>query len=124
MWPLQLLQDLAEIPHRFETWLHIGHTVPNGDPAQPYARKCPFSGVVLGPTLLMPDEFDVLEVGEREIHFLGVIALYTEEMDLKLAQGAGELFDRLDAIGASEAVELTRASVADAKPRRFGFRRR
>ena len=77
-----------------------------------------------GPTLLTPDGFDVLPVGEREIHFLGVIALYSDEMDLKLEQGADELFDRLDAIGATEGLDVTRASVADAKPRRFGFRRR
>ncbi len=124
MWPLQLLQDLAEIPHRFETWLHIGHTVPNGDPAQPYARKCPFSGVMLAPTLVTPDGFDVLQFGEREIHFLGVVALYADEMDLKLEYGADELFDRLDAIGATEGLDVRRASVADAKPRRFGLRRR
>lgn len=124
MWPLTLLQGLAEIPHRFNTWLHIGHTVPNGDPAQPYARKCPFTGVVLAPTLLTPDEFEVLTVGEREIHFLGVVALHSDETDLKLAHGAGELFDRLDAAGVSEGLDMTRPSVADPKPRRFGFRRR
>jgi hypothetical protein len=123
-WPLTLLQDLAEIPHRFDTWLHIGHTVPNGDPAKPYARKCPFSGVVLAPTLLTPDEFDVLAVGEREIHFLGVVAMYSDEMDLKLTLGVEELFDRFDAAGVSEGLDETRASVADSKPRRFGFRRR
>lgn len=122
-WPLTLLQDLAEIPHRFNTWLHIGHTVPNGDPARPYARKCPFTGVILAPPVLTPDEFDVLAVGEREIHFLGVIAMYPAETDLKLAQGAGELFDRFDAAGVSEALDVTRASVADHKRRRFGLRR-
>ena len=96
MWPLTLLQDLAEIPHRFNTWLHVGHTVPNGDPAEPYARKCPFTGVILAPTLLTPDEFEVLTVGEREIHFLGVVAMYSDETDLKLTRAVEELFESFD----------------------------
>jgi hypothetical protein len=124
-WPLKLLQDTAELPHRFQTWLHLAHTVPNGAPKpQPYARGCPFSGIVLAPPLLTPEGFDTLAVGDRQVRFLGVIPLYADEMDLKLEQGVEALFDRLDAAGVTEGLDVTRASVADPRPRRFGLRRR
>lgn len=125
-WPLKLMQDLAELPHRFETWLYCGHTVPNGDPAEPYARGVGFTGVVLATPLLVPDEFDVVRAGDREVRFQSVIPLYTDEMDFKLAQGADALFDRLGDAGVSEGLDVGRPSVVGgaAKRRRFGFRRR
>ena len=32
-WPFRLLQELAALPHQFNTWLWFGHTVPHGEPA-------------------------------------------------------------------------------------------
>lgn len=125
-WPLKLMQDLAELPHRFETWLYCGHTVPNGDPAEPYARGAGFTGVVLATPLLVPDGFDVVQAGDRQVRFQSVLPLYTDEMELKLAQGAEALFDRLGDAGVSEGLEVGRPSVVGGavKRKRFGFRRR
>jgi hypothetical protein len=36
-WPIYLLKMLARFPHQFNTWLWCGHTMPNGDPVEPYA---------------------------------------------------------------------------------------
>src|SRR3954451_3591762 len=33
-WPYKLLNDLARLPHAFDTFLWAGHTVPNGDPPE------------------------------------------------------------------------------------------
>ena len=124
LWPKK--QGIVQFPHRFETWLYCGHTVPNGDPAEPYARGVGFTGVVLATPLLVPDEFDVVRAGDREVRFQSVIPLYTDEMDLKLAQGADALFDKLGEAGVSEGLDVGRPSVVSgpAKRRRFGFRRR
>jgi Suppressor of fused protein (SUFU) len=59
-WPFRLLQDLAELPHRFGTTLGTGHTVPNGDPPAPYAPGTALCGVLLFPPVLQPDGFDTL----------------------------------------------------------------
>ena len=122
-WPLAMLQGLAALPHEYETWLWEGHTVPNGNPPKRYARDTKLSGVVLAAPLLVPDEFLTLKVGGRTVHFLAVIPLYDEEMDLKLEAGADVLFDRLQAAGISEGLEPYRPSVAERR-RRGLFRRR
>jgi hypothetical protein len=110
-WPFQLLQDLAELPHRFGTSLGTGHTVPHGDPPAPYAPDTELCGVLLFPPVLQPDGFDTLTVGGREIDFLAVFPLYAAEMDFKLAQGLEPLIDRLDAAEVSEALVVDRPSV-------------
>ncbi len=123
-WPLGLLQDLAELPHRFDTWLWAGHTVPNGDPPAPYAADTKLCGVVLATPLLVPDEFDGVRAGAREVHFQSVIPLHREEMDLKLRRGVEELFKRLEAAEVTEGLIVDRPSVAGGRLRsRFGFRR-
>jgi hypothetical protein len=110
-WPYGLLQELAVLPHRFGTDLGTGHTVPNGDPPEPYAPDTEMCGVLLFPPVLQPDGFESLTVGEREIRFLGVFPLYAAEMNFKLAQGLEALIDRFDAAEVSEALVPRRPSV-------------
>lgn len=111
-WPLKLMQETAEFPHRFDTWLYCGHTIPNGDPPQPYAPDVGFSGVVLATPLLVPDAFDVAVVQERTVRFQSLIPLFADEMELKLTRGVEALFDRLTAAGVSEGLQTTRRSTA------------
>ena len=111
-WPFRLLQQLAVLPHEYDTWLWHGHTVPNGDPPAPYADGAGFCGAVLLPLALCDEAFDELQVGEHTVTFLGVYPLYEDEMQLKLDQGAEELADRFEAARVSEALEPGRPSVA------------
>jgi hypothetical protein len=60
-WPVQLLQDLGVLPHRYGTWLWEGHTVPNGDPAEPYAPGTALCGAIIAAPVLVPDAFAELE---------------------------------------------------------------
>ncbi len=38
-WPVRLLKLLGRLPHELSTFLWYGHTIPNGDPPQPYAES-------------------------------------------------------------------------------------
>ncbi|MDG4772986.1 hypothetical protein [Solwaraspora sp. WMMD792] len=40
---------MARLPHEYSTWIGDWHSVPNGDPPQPYAAGTPFAGVVVTP---------------------------------------------------------------------------
>jgi hypothetical protein len=121
-WPYQLLQDLAELPHEYGTTLWMGHTVPNGDPPQPYAPDTELCGALLAPPLIAPEGFSTLTVGEREIQFLGVMALHADEMQLKLDKGLDRLVDLLAAADVTELLEPDRPSVVPPRRRRL-FRR-
>jgi hypothetical protein len=118
-WPYKLLQDLARLPHEFATRLWSGHTVPNGDPPEPYASNTSLCGALLAPPLIHPDGFARLAVGEREVCFFAVIPLHQDEMELKLDSGLDALYDLLDAARITEILNADRPSVIPRKRKLF-----
>lgn len=118
-WPVRQLKYLARLPHKYQTWLGWGHSVPNGDPAEPFASGTKLCGVVVLPSVTVPEAFNSLTIDERkEITFYAAIPLYQEEMNLKLRSGTGELLKRFGRKGNSDAVSPIRPNVAK---KRFGF---
>lgn len=112
-WPVRLLKLLARLPHEYKTWLWYGHSVPNGDPAVPYAAGVPFSGCILGSAVRAPREFQTCDVRpDKLVEFLAVIPVHSDEMTLKLTRGAGEFLERLEKAGVSELIDLSRKNVA------------
>lgn len=112
-WPVRLLKMLARMPHEYDTWLSFGHTIPNGDPAEPYASGTKFCCAMLAAPLTAPQEFWEFKVTpEMTIHIYSVLALYQEEADLKLKKGAEEIFNRFDKEQFSELVMVGRKNVA------------
>lgn len=119
-WPIRLMKTLARLPHEYETWLGMGHTVPNGDPPEPYAENTGFCCALVMPTLNVPDEFGTLEREDQPaIHFYSIVPLYAEEMDFKLNKGLDDLLDRFDKAGVSDLIEIDRPNVC--RRRRFGI---
>lgn len=95
-WPIRWLKILARLPHEYETWLWDGHTVPNGDPPEPFAPNTEMCCMALAPPLLCGEEIRVLEVdAQTQIHFFAAVPLYREEMLYKLRHGMEKLSKRL-----------------------------
>lgn len=119
-WPIRLLKSLARLPHEYETWLGWGHTIPNGDPAAPYADNTKLCGALVIPSVTVPDEFHTLVIPNvKDIRFYSVVPLYESEMSLKLRAGVEDLLSRFDEHGVTDIVDLHRKNTA---PRRFGLR--
>lgn len=111
-WPLRLLKSLARLPHAYDTWLGHGHTIPNGDPAVPYASNTGFNGAILVRPVTVPEEFLTLDISEdKVINFDAVVPLYGEEMDLKLKKGTEALLERFDRQGIDDRIDLGRRNV-------------
>ncbi|HBK46777.1 MAG TPA: hypothetical protein DDZ67_10175 [Xanthomonadaceae bacterium] len=118
-WPIRLLKTLARLPHRHATWLGYGHTVPHGDPAEPYAGDVGFAGAIVLPSISVPDGFAELVVdADKTIAFMAVVPLYPEEMALKLHRGTDALLERFSRKDVSDICEPGRANVAG---KRFGL---
>ena len=118
-WPVRLIKTLARLPHAHDTWLGRGHTVPNGDPAQPYAPNVPFTGAIVLPSITAPRAFDTLAIdAAKRITFYAVWPLLPGEMDYKLQHGGNALVDRFEKHRVTDAVDLVRK---DASRKRFGF---
>jgi Suppressor of fused protein (SUFU) len=59
-WPIRWLKTLARLPHDYDTWLGPGHTVPNGDPAEPFADGTGFCAMLVArPLLVVPGRMSV-----------------------------------------------------------------
>jgi len=119
-WPVRTLKQLGRLPHEYDTWLGTGHTIPNGDPPEPYAPSTKLCGALIVPPLLWPDEAAVLETEHGTLQFYGVIAMHADEMQLKLEQGVEALYDPFDNADVSELVDAERASVLGRR-KRFGL---
>jgi len=97
-WPIGWLKMIARLPHEYSTWVGVGHTIPNGDPPEPFPGT-QFIGSILMPPMLTPEAFAELRLPWRTVHFYALWPLYAEEMDLKLTRGTEALLKRLEKTG-------------------------
>lgn len=112
-WPIRQLKYLARFPHNDDSWLGWGHTIPNGDPPEPFADNVPFNGVIILPPISVSEEFYTLPIDEeKEISFYSYIPLYEEEIELTLKKGTDELLDKFDRYGITDIVDSKRRNVA------------
>ena len=120
-WPIRWLKTLARFPHEYDSWLALGHTLPNGDPAEPFADNTALCCALLMPPIGSPTEFGRLNINdEKTIHFYAFVPIYREEMELKLDQGLDPLIDKLDAHGVTELLDVQRVNTC-AKKRFWWF---
>jgi hypothetical protein len=111
-WPIRWLKRLARLPHQMDAWLGLGHTIPNGDLARPFAGNTTFSGWLVDEPVLFSPDSQKLRTAEKVINFYSIVPLYEEEMSLKLRKGSGALSHLLDRAKVSELVDLKRRNVA------------
>ena len=111
-WPMRILKYLARLPHAYDTWLWATHTIPNGDPPEPFAKNTKLSGVLVMYPSLMPEGFSRLKVSDqKELYFLSLLPIYKEEMDFKLDKGLDPLIDKLDKANVTELLDILRPNV-------------
>jgi Suppressor of fused protein (SUFU) len=114
-WPIRLLKDLARLPHDYDTYLSWGHSIPNGEPAEPYAPGVPFDGALIAPPLGYPPEMIGCPTSVGRVSYLAVLPLRPEEMAFKVDSpgGADPLIDRFEVAGVTALVDVGRPGVVD-----------
>jgi len=111
-WPVRWLKMLARLPHEYKTWLFASHTVPNGDPARPFAANTELCCALLLRPVLFGRAFRTLRIDdEKAVHFLALVPLHREEMEFKLNQGNDALVELLDAGDVTELLDVRRPNV-------------
>lgn len=119
-WPVRWLKNVARFPHSYNTWVGWGHTIPNGENADPFAESTKLGCVMLLPSITLPKEFFELPTFKKTINFLCLFPLYKEEMEFKLKNGSDKLLDKFDEHGISDIVDPTRKNVCE-KRKLFGL---
>jgi hypothetical protein len=114
-WPVRWLKMLARFPHSYNTWLGYGHTIPNGDPAEPFTSDTELNTMVLLPSVQFDPGFHTLELENKKINFYALVPLYSEEVELKLKKGIEKLFDGFDKYAVSDVFELNRPNTVKKK---------
>lgn len=111
-WPVRWLKQLGRLPHEYKTWLGWGHSVPNGDPAEPIADTN-FTGVILLPPYWLGADFFRFQTKAGEtMSLFNVVPLHQEEMDLKLRDGLEELEERFEQREIDFVLDVGRKNVA------------
>ncbi|HEX2954173.1 MAG TPA: suppressor of fused domain protein, partial [Bacillota bacterium] len=109
LWPVGYMKYLARFPHKNDTWLWFGHTIPNGNPAEPFADNTKLCGAILLPPIKTNYDFHQLKISEEKtVNFFAVVPLYEEEINYKLRYGYGKLLDRFDKYHVSEILDINR----------------
>jgi hypothetical protein len=110
-WPIRWLKQLARFPHEADTWLGFGHTLPNGDPPEPFVPETKLCAFLLLPPLGVPEDVQVAQLSDgRRVYLYVLHALHLEELNLKLNRGTDALLDAFDRAAVSEVLDLRRPS--------------
>lgn len=104
-WPIQTLIALARLPHERESWLWGGHTLLNGDTDPiPYAADVGFCAALVCPSYLMPEDSEVVSIGDgRDVVLFTVAFLYPEEYRYCIQHHSEAFLDKVQESGLSPA---------------------
>ncbi len=119
-WPFRWLKQVARMPHEYNTFIGPGHTIPNGDPAEPFAPGTELCCMLVLIPLLAPKSRTLLINDDITINFYALWPLYQQEMELKLKQGMDALIDKMDGIGATELIDIRRENTCKRRFWPFG----
>lgn len=105
---VEMLRFMARFPFEYETWLAVGHTVPNGNPPEPIAPGSQLTTSLFLPPLLDPDSF---ELDGEQVNLLWLQPITDAECQLKLARGSDALLDLMEQHQLSPVLDLKRPSM-------------
>ena len=118
-WVIEWIQKLAKHCIEKETWYGIGHTFPNGNPALPLSNTMKQKYLMLNAPYFLEKELSPIQTEDKEIHFLGIIPIFEDEMDYKMGKGTYKLLQKIEGKGVSELLDDYRMSCLKSKWRFF-----
>jgi hypothetical protein len=89
------LRWVAHFPHTRKSWLGHGHTMPNGNPPEPFWGSDKLDTLFFLPPIVTKDQTlpEKLQLGGEPVYFLWVVPLTTAECNLKLEKGFEAIMD-------------------------------
>lgn len=112
-WPIYFLKMIARLPHQYNTWLGYGHTIPNGETAEPFADNTDLGCMLILPPLLSFEQ-EVLKLYTKDgkrISFYTLVPLYREEMSFKMEHGVDALLDLFDKNKIDDTIVIDRKNI-------------
>lgn len=91
----ELLRRMAHFAHDNNTWLHWGHTMPNGQPPEPFFGTENLDTLFFMPTIIEPDSTlsESLQIESDPVNLIWCVPITSAECRLKLDEGTNALYD-------------------------------
>jgi hypothetical protein len=111
-WPMRTLKSVARLPHLYDTWIGFGHTIPNGDPPEPYDSSTKLCCVIASPSVMFGEGLHECNMADdKVVRLYSLIPIYEDEMRYKLEHTSEPLFEKLGARDVGEVIDPKRRSV-------------
>lgn len=109
-WPISWLRQVAHYPHQHQTWIG-GDTFifPNGEPPQPLGPGTKLTcllGMISG-----SDSGTLARSDGTQVHFYTLFPIHTDERDLEVKEGIGNLMQQFQSHEVSTTVDPARPSI-------------
>lgn len=109
-WVFKWIQRLSKHVIEKETWFGHGHTMPCGVDMESLSETMTQNHLFLSDPILLENELTPLQVGDKEIHFLGIIPIFSDEMDYKQSKGTFKFLQKLSSKGITEQLDDYRST--------------
>lgn len=116
-WPLEIIQRLVKNVIDNQTWYGPGHTIANGNPPKAISDTMKQEYFLLSKPIVLEDYLQPLLVNDKEVHFLAIIPLFTQEFERKTNQGYYKWIKKYRLKNGNEVLDDFRRSIH--KKRRF-----
>ncbi len=94
-YPIEHLKFLARIPQSFNSWLSVGHSIPNAEPSKPIGPRCDMTGFVIDYPYIAGDRFSKMKTWDNTlVRFYAVYPVHCVEMEYKLKKGYDHLREK------------------------------
>jgi hypothetical protein len=110
-WVFHWIQRLSKYVLENETWFGHGHTMPCGSNMESLSETMTQNHLFLSDPILLEMELAPVTVDGREINFLGIIPIFSDEMDYKQGKGTFKLMQKLRGKMVTEQLDDYRATV-------------
>ncbi len=110
-WVFNWIQRLAKYVVEKETWFGHGHTMPCGANMESLSETMTQNHLFLSDPILLEMELTPVKFEGKEIHFLGIIPIFSDEMDYKQGRGTFKFMQKLRGKGVTEELDDFRATV-------------
>jgi hypothetical protein len=114
-WPFQWITRLATYVVDKNTWFGHGHTMPCGVEMTSLSDTMRQNHFFLSDPVLLQKELAPIELGERTVHFLGIIPIFPDEMDYKQGKGTFKFQEKLLHNGVTEKLDDYRDTILRSK---------
>lgn len=109
---VEMLRFMAHFPFEFGSWLAVGQTIPNGDPAQPVAPGSHLTTALFLPPAFEPNGFvGGLKLDSEPVNLLWLHPITTAEHQLVEARGYQVLLDLIQQRRGHPVLDLHRESL-------------